>query len=86
LGHVAGLLFQLGQHNQDALGHIFTKVLQKRLILLWTTTEVVLCQAFSLLEIKKLLDFFQALVSIKTSLPEIKLIRDQEKPANDLLL
>jgi hypothetical protein len=85
LGHVAGLLFQLGQHNQDTTGHLLTKSITEAYDIVMDYDRGVLYKSVSIKEISKILDFFQALIAIKTTLPELKYRKQVRKTGKRLV-
>ena len=85
LGHTAGLLFQLGQHNQDTVGYLLTKNIAEAYNIIMDYNRGILHKTIAINEISNILDFFQALIAIKTALPEIKYRKQVRKTGKRLV-
>lgn len=72
VGHVAGLLFQLGQHHPDNPGHLLTKSIAENFKIDMDYDQGILCKSISTDNFTQLFSFIQALVSIKTAIPQLK--------------
>jgi len=72
LGHTAGLLFQLGQHGYETVGHQFTRNVTEVYDAIMDYDRGVICKSVSLQEPEKILEFIQLLTTIRTALPEMR--------------
>ncbi|MCK4368162.1 MAG: hypothetical protein KAV68_00610 [Dehalococcoidales bacterium] len=72
LGHTAGLLFQLGQHGHDTIGHQFTRNVAEAYGAIMDYDRGVLFKSVSIQEPGEILDFIQLLTTLKSALPEIR--------------
>lgn len=73
LGHTASLLFHLGQHREEAVGHLLTRNLTDAYALTMDYDQGLLSMKISMDDDKsQILDFIKVLVSSLTVLPEMK--------------
>lgn len=72
LGHIAGLLFQVGQHGRDTMGHQLVKNIARTYDAFMDYDSGTLRKSIAIHESYKILDFFQVLTAIKTATPEIR--------------
>jgi len=70
IGLISGLLFELGEHGEDALGHLITRRLTESYRFNMNYNDGIISQEVSVSkDVEKLLDFVQVITSIGTVLP-----------------
>lgn len=72
IGYISGLLFELGEHGEESLGHLLTKRLINSYEFCMSYDEGVISKPITLAaEVEQVLDFIKVVISIETVLPFI---------------
>lgn len=71
-GHTAGLLFQLGQHGRDSVGHQLVRNLSEAYDIIIDFNRGVLFKTVSKSDLSRIIDYIKVITSIKTVLPEMR--------------
>ena len=83
-GHIAGMLFEMGQHSRDSIGHQLIRNLSEVYDFSIDYDRGVLLKTISGNQLPQIIDYIKAITSMRTILPEINYKKKERRTGRRL--